>query len=92
MRSWPSADRGDHPTMSVDTPLWTLTAAEPLRIAYIPTFADAPVDPQIARSVAAAAEIFTAQGHRVVRLDATMHVIGRKPRCKPKYRKQPHAQ
>jgi len=45
------------------------SASEPLRVAYIPTFADAPVDPQIARSVAAAAEIFTAQGHRVVRLD-----------------------
>lgn len=43
--------------------------SEPLRIAYIPTFADAPVDPQIARSVAVAAGIFTAQGHRVVRLD-----------------------
>jgi len=40
-----------------------------LRIAYIPTFADAPVDPQIARSVAVTAEIFAAQGHRVVRLD-----------------------
>jgi len=28
MRSWPSSDRCDHPTMSVDTPLWTLTATE----------------------------------------------------------------
>jgi aspartyl-tRNA(Asn)/glutamyl-tRNA(Gln) amidotransferase subunit A len=45
------------------------TASETLRVAYIPTFADAPVDPQIARSVAAAAAIFTTQGHQVARLD-----------------------
>lgn len=41
-----------------------------LRIAYIPTFARAPVDPQIARSVARIAETFAAQGHHVERLDA----------------------
>jgi aspartyl-tRNA(Asn)/glutamyl-tRNA(Gln) amidotransferase subunit A len=40
-----------------------------LRIAYIPTFAAAPVDPQIARSVALTAEAFAARGHRVERLD-----------------------
>ncbi|MET0971480.1 MAG: amidase [Tardiphaga sp.] len=40
-----------------------------LRIAYIPTFANAPVDPQIARSVAMTAEAFAALGHDVQRLD-----------------------
>jgi aspartyl-tRNA(Asn)/glutamyl-tRNA(Gln) amidotransferase subunit A len=40
-----------------------------LRIAYIPTFATAPVDPNIARSVAAVAERFAGLGHGVERLD-----------------------
>jgi aspartyl-tRNA(Asn)/glutamyl-tRNA(Gln) amidotransferase subunit A len=43
--------------------------SRPLRIAYIPTFSDAPVDPTIARSVAAAAKAFAEQGHHVERLD-----------------------
>ncbi len=43
--------------------------ARPLRIAYIPTFADAPVDPDIARSVAAAAATFARQSHAVEQLD-----------------------
>ncbi|MDB5600253.1 MAG: hypothetical protein JWN71_2297 [Xanthobacteraceae bacterium] len=42
---------------------------ERLRIAYIPTFSNAPVDPQIADSVAAAAATFAGLGHRVERLD-----------------------
>jgi aspartyl-tRNA(Asn)/glutamyl-tRNA(Gln) amidotransferase subunit A len=53
----------DKPTTAPDM------TARPLRIAYIPTFADAPVDPQIARSVAMTAEAFAAQGHHVERLD-----------------------
>ncbi len=43
--------------------------SKPFRIAYVPTFSDAPVDPTIARSVAAAAKTFAEQGHHVERLD-----------------------
>jgi aspartyl-tRNA(Asn)/glutamyl-tRNA(Gln) amidotransferase subunit A len=41
----------------------------PLRIAHIPQFGTAPVDPEIRASVAEAAERFAALGHRVTRLD-----------------------
>jgi aspartyl-tRNA(Asn)/glutamyl-tRNA(Gln) amidotransferase subunit A len=52
-----------------DKPLIAAGAPTSLRIGYIPTFACAPVDPQIARSVAAMAEAFVGQGHQVERLD-----------------------
>lgn len=42
---------------------------EPLRIAHIPQFGAAPVDPQIRASVAQAADRFAALGHHVARLD-----------------------
>jgi aspartyl-tRNA(Asn)/glutamyl-tRNA(Gln) amidotransferase subunit A len=44
-------------------------APRPLRIAHVPTFGDAPVDPQIAGSVAAAAQDLARRGHAVTRLD-----------------------
>ena len=42
---------------------------DPCRIAFIPQFGDAPVDPGIATSVAGAAERFASLGHAVERLD-----------------------
>lgn len=42
----------------------------PLSILFAPTFGDAPVDPEIARSVATAAGIFRLMGHRVEEAEA----------------------
>lgn len=46
-----------------------LPPAGPLRIAHIPRFGGAPVDPEVSASVAAAAEAAAGQGHAVKRLD-----------------------
>jgi aspartyl-tRNA(Asn)/glutamyl-tRNA(Gln) amidotransferase subunit A len=40
-------------------------APRPCRILYVPTLGDAPVDPEIAASVAAAARVLASLGHRV---------------------------
>jgi aspartyl-tRNA(Asn)/glutamyl-tRNA(Gln) amidotransferase subunit A len=44
---------------------WSLPAARPCRILYVPRFGNAPVDPQIAASVAQAAKRIEAMGHAV---------------------------
>src|SRR4029453_7462701 len=60
------ADRAD--PRSLCWPSWRgLDDRSPnrLRIAYLPTFAGAPVDPEIAKSVGDAAKVFSAIGHDV---------------------------
>jgi aspartyl-tRNA(Asn)/glutamyl-tRNA(Gln) amidotransferase subunit A len=60
------ADRAD--PRSLYWPSWRCLddrSPKPLRIAYLPTFAGAPVDPEIAKSVEDAAKVFSAIGHDV---------------------------
>lgn len=53
---------------------WTLPAPRAMRILYVPRFGGAPVDSQIARSVAGAARALADLGHTVIEGDAPFDV------------------